>query len=548
MDIYKYQLWTGRVPSSPYNDRCELQLYGCVDSFAENYDPNATINQTSFDDISNPCVYSQPIDCPCTQDENGQLLSPLRCYDLNSDGVINTIDLILFLGNFGNIVECQNECTPCVDLNRDGIVNTTDLIIFTSILGQSVGLNENGGLNVDFSVFQDVPNDCFQLGIVSSQLVQDCLDFWGVSDRNLTIFLDQDFNDIGHYSLFDGQILQKDTFSNFVITGGASTILLTNTTEFGFFNGVNGFSFTVNWGDGNTQVVDDPTTLLPHTYQTNGTYTITVQMVAPWGITSFSKSVSIPYNTSISTQLPQLLYLYQPPGVETPLLVNGLVSDFGPLDSGLSIDDYITSNFTETPISVTGVTESQLSSLMVYGNPESGSEFLPNGYVLNQQVPLGGQIELPNGSIGYSLYGTIIDATQSYTAYTISDGVNGSPILFFDATTNGDIITIFQIDTYGLNQYNLFTRSCDDVVEEVVIEPETCDYCLGPQLVGETIVLVTQNLGLWNPLSQYNIGDMVNVGGCCYFSTGNNNVNNLPNTTNRSEEHTSELQSQRVVN
>jgi hypothetical protein len=169
---------------------------------------------------------------------------------------------------------------------------------------------------------------------------------------------------------------------------------------------------------------------------------------------------------------------------------------------------------------------------MVYGNPESGSEFLPNGYVLNQQVPLGGQIELPDGSIGYSLYGTIIDATQSYTAYTISDGVNGSPILFFDATTNGDIITIFQIDTYGLNQYNLFTRSCDDVVEEVVIEPETCDYCLGPQLVGETIVLVTQNLGLWNPLSQYNIGDMVNVGGCCYFSTGNNNVNNLPNTTN----------------
>lgn len=535
MDIYKYQLWTGRVPNSPYSDRCEPQLYGCMDSFAENYDPNATITQTSFDDISNPCIYSLPIDCPCARDDNGQLLSPLRCYDLNSDGVINTADLTIFLGSFGAFFDCPDDCLPCVDFNRDGVVNVSDLTTFISVFGQSVGQNDGGGLNVDFSVLQDVPNDCFQFETLSSQLVQDCLDFWGVSDRNLTIFLDQDFNDIGHYTLFDGQILQKDTFSNFVITGGGSTILLTNTTEFGFFNGVNGFSFTVDWGDGNIQVVDDSTTLLPHTYQTNGTYTITVQMVAPWGITSFSKSISIPYNTSINTQLPQLLYLYQPPGVETPLLVNGLISDFGPLDSGLSIDDYITSNFTETPISVTGVTESQLSSLMVYGNPESGSEFLPNGYVLNQQVPLGGQIQLPDGSIGYSLYGTIIDVTQSYTAYTISDGVNGSPILFFDTVSNGEVITIFQIDTYGLNQYNLFTRSCDDVVEEVVIEPEVCDYCLGPQLVGENIVLVTQNLGLWNPLSQYNIGDMVNVGGCCYFSTGNNNVNNLPNTTNPSD-------------
>ena len=531
MDIYKYQLWTGRVPSSPYNDRCEPQVYGCLDSFAENFNPNATINQISFDDTSNPCVYSQPIDCPCARDDNNQLISPLRCYDLNNDGIVNTADLSVFLGSFGTFIDCPDSCTPCVDFNRDGVVNVSDLTIFFSVFGQSVGSNEDGGLNVDFSVFQNVPNDCFQLGILSEQLVQDCLDFWGVTDKNLTIFLDQDFNDIGHYTLFDGQILQKDTFSNFVITGSGPTIILTNTTEFGFFNGVNGFSFTVDWGDGQIQVVDDPTAILPHTYQSNGTYTVTVQMVAPWGITSFSKSVSIPYNTSISSQLPPLIYLYQPPGVETPLLVNGLVSDFGPLDSGLSIDDYITSNFTETPISVTGITESQLTSLLVYGNPESGSEFLPNGYVLNQQVPLGGQIQLPDGSIGYSLYGTIVEATSTYTAYTMSDGVNGSPILFFDTISNGEVITIFQIDTYGLNQYNLFTRSCDDVIEEIVVEPEVCDYCLGPQLVGQNVILVTQNLGLWNPLTQYNIGDMVNVGGCCYFSTGNNNVNNLPNTT-----------------
>ena len=52
--------------------------------------------------------------------------------DLNDDGVINTADLLLFMGSFGCVSSGGDP-----DLNNDGVVNTADLLLFMGAFGSS---------------------------------------------------------------------------------------------------------------------------------------------------------------------------------------------------------------------------------------------------------------------------------------------------------------------------------------------------------------------------------------------------------------------------
>ncbi len=75
--------------------------FGCTDSTAGNYNPNAQLDDGSCAALG----------------------------DLNGDGMIDIDDLLDFLGSFG----CADDCGP-VDLNDDGIVNILDLLILLGML------------------------------------------------------------------------------------------------------------------------------------------------------------------------------------------------------------------------------------------------------------------------------------------------------------------------------------------------------------------------------------------------------------------------------
>ena len=329
----------------------------------------------------------------------------------------------------------------------------------------------------------------------------------------LAIFLDQDFNDTGFYTPFDGGAFHEETFSNFTFScSTTNTVVINNNTEFNYYLSTQQTTFTIDWGDGTAiDYLQYPDITGVHNYGSNGVYKITVQMVAPWGITSVSHTVSIPCENGGNVNIPNtgITYTFIPPNGGPPVTMSGF-SDYGPLDSGLSADDYITANYVSTPIPITGVTESQLSSLRTY-TPGSNSGFLGDGYFLNQPVPLGGQVELPNGNVGTALFGEIIAADATYTAYTISDQSTNSPVTLFDYN-NG--ITIFETETVGLNEYNLFTQNCGEEDDTDPLDPQDCDYCLGVQ----GGVNVTQNLGPWDPTTSYTTGTIVSFGGCCYYS------------------------------
>ena len=70
-------------------------------------------------------------------------------------------------------------------------------------------------------------------------------------------------------------------------------IQLTNSTPFGLYEDTQGFTWTIDWGDGQIQNLQYPTISLDHEYLIMGNLTITIQMVAPWGITSMSQPITI---------------------------------------------------------------------------------------------------------------------------------------------------------------------------------------------------------------------------------------------------------------
>ena len=88
-------------PEAIVSDECDYSCYGCMIPSATNYNPDAIYNDGS-------------------------------CYvttDLNSDGIINAYDLLLYLHYHGTI-------NQVADFNTDGISNGTDLLLFLGTYGQ----------------------------------------------------------------------------------------------------------------------------------------------------------------------------------------------------------------------------------------------------------------------------------------------------------------------------------------------------------------------------------------------------------------------------
>ena len=150
------------------------------------------------------------------------------------------------------------------------------------------------------------------------------------NNSQLTILLDQDLNDIGHYSMWDGEMEQQDTFSNFVVVGDPINpflVSLTNSTEFRFFKFLENIQYTVDWGDPLSvpDVITAPLDTVVHDYSGvgPGVYTVNVRMVGPWGTSSVSHQVAIPFQTGAALWAGVAntgqTYTFVPPGFTTPV-------------------------------------------------------------------------------------------------------------------------------------------------------------------------------------------------------------------------------------
>jgi len=229
----------------------------------------------------------------------------------------------------------------------------------------------------------------------------------------IPILLTETAVDIGFYSVFDGFVLQKDVMTNFLVSGdplNSFNCYLYNTSEIELKKYLAFTTYTIDWGDGTTQLVPStsPTSYL-HNYSQPGEYTITMSGANPWGLNIIKKEVRVPF-TGVTIDNPNGTAYFIPQGGSwsgTPLMYDYLFSG----DSYCDIENQTGSTFTDIPILISGYSLSNLSDLQVYGSKND-----PTLY--DGKYKLGVQVTGTTGLIG-TFWGT--PSGETYTAYTIND-------------------------------------------------------------------------------------------------------------------------------
>ena len=463
---------------------------------------------------------------------------------------------------------------PCIILWNTGPNNSPnhctsiDGFLYTLFKGLNVtylGNTYSDSFNQTKSVISISNTSTSPINIVPNTFGCECLDQLGEDVSKVPIFLSQDFNDIGHYSVWDGNISQQEVFANFTFSGvssGGMGILVSNSTDFGYYEELQKSPYTIDWGEGlPTSVVQlmyfpNLTTQDIYTYTTPGTYKITITQDSPWGPLSTEKIITVPLETypvmagspisvtNLTLQMDQTSPLTGPPIYDALGNVigfsgssTGYYNDYPnmPLDSATHINQYSGMTFGagsqggQPCFTISGVTDSILGNFQTYTSLNTPN--LPPGYNEGVVVPIGGDVVDPitNGFLT-GVYGVITSATTVYTAYTISSAANSTgtaadgdtPINFWDFT-NG--ITIFEATSCGLDNLSWGAEEC------IACPSGDCEYCTTkdeyvdrgniPGIMGTSIQIGPGTvIGDWSPSGNYVIGDIVydvTFNSCCCY-------------------------------
>ena len=489
MEIYRYKIWTGNIPGV-YTAPCEdKKLVGPIRNA-----PQPPTNPSDCDACSSLGNATTIIDA-CLDCWNG-MLNPC-CPDNNTNCCGLIIDDCEKL--YAMEIEAQNDyCSQCYS-NRQSL-KASEIDFIAKAASKTITPNFTDPLNLCKCCNRTKRNS---------------------KDSMLSIFLDQDFNDIGHYSMWDGEMEQDDTFSNFTVVGDTTNpymVSLKNNTEFRFFKFLENIQYTVDWGDPAVPptTVTAPLDTVIATYPTPGTFIINVRMSAPWGVSSVSHRVTVPFQTGANLWAAVAntgqTYTFIPPGFSTPVSMDYEFSDWGPLDSGLDIHGYMTANYGATPYPIQGVTQSMISALQSYNNASTPG--LPPGYVVGNTVVVAGQVLMPDGTYIDNLQGQIDTFTPTYTAYTIT---NGTEVFQMMDHINGE--TVFSTMGYGMSVDDFLTRKCGFSLQGA------CDICNVDQIYFDGFSYITQPVdndrGEWDTLEDYEPKDYVYYDGCCFFALTN---------------------------
>jgi hypothetical protein len=270
----------------------------------------------------------------------------------------------------------------------------------------------------------------------------------------IPILFTQTAVDIGYYSTFDGAILQKDVIQNFLFSGSTTTpttYSFYNTSDLEFKKFLELVTYTIDWGDGTSQPISG-TTPVTHVYPlTNDTYTIVMTATSPWGISTVTKTVTVPF-TNIVPFNPQGTATFTPTGGNwsgTPVSYDYIFTG----DSNTNINDFVSSNYISVPFLVTGYTESTVNDLIQYG---------PKYNLYGGKFKLGIPVTGTSGNVGI-YWGP--DPTGSYTAYTISD------IDYYDYD-DGTTLYITESSGLTLNDMILSAITKNESYLNIIDQPE----------------------------------------------------------------------------
>tara|TARA_Y100001963_G_scaffold77553_1_gene107475 strand:- start:1553 stop:2476 length:924 start_codon:yes stop_codon:yes gene_type:complete len=127
-------------PGFSYPQCCGGEIWGCTDSNACNYNPNANVEDNS-------CDYG--IECPdgsfaCTIAE---CPDDILMGDVNLDGQLNVLDVVQQVGYVLDpaAVEYTEQQINAMDMNQDGVINVLDVVMLVQlILGRGMITQREG--------------------------------------------------------------------------------------------------------------------------------------------------------------------------------------------------------------------------------------------------------------------------------------------------------------------------------------------------------------------------------------------------------------------
>jgi hypothetical protein len=275
----------------------------------------------------------------------------------------------------------------------------------------------------------------------------------------IPILLTQTDIDMGFYTPFDGNISQKETLNNFLISANTSSPFIYyvyNTSDRSLKKFLQQVNWKINWGDG-SPIVDFTTDSIAHVYKpVKKTYTITLIQESPWGMYTIEKEIYTPY-TDVVALNPKGSVNFYPQGGIWDSVKNPYDFIFTG-DSNNSIQDQISSNYTTIPFIITGYTKSRLSELSQYGKDK---------YVAGQPIYVVSGNTISGGKLKPNLveFGKVISITPQETKYEIQ-GITYSDF------QNGP--TIYMVKSSGITS-NMISSSAitkDETLLRIVDKPQ----------------------------------------------------------------------------
>jgi len=270
-------------------------------------------------------------------------------------------------------------------------------------------------------------------------------------DLSIPILLEQNYEDLGYYSPWDGEISQLNEEVNFTFTFNENDpyeITIYNTSS-NIKTYLKGTRYRIDWGD-NTPI-EDVNVYIPesvnHTYTNVGQpkiFNIVFYGTTSLGEFSITKSVAVPNNPNITINNPfgQVTFIGNNGSWNNTPTRQDYITYY---DANNTVESQASYNYVTVPFVVSGFTSSRLEELKVYGiNP-----------LINDL-----NITLKDGTIG-----RVVSQSPEFTAYTINEQN------YFDFS-NGS--SVFVVTSYGLleNMMTATTITKMEYLMNVIEQPE----------------------------------------------------------------------------
>jgi hypothetical protein len=301
----------------------------------------------------------------------------------------------------------------------------------------------------------------------------------------IPIVLKQEYNDIGYYSAFDGNILQYGQQVNFVYSASSAQpyvyyFFVTTDSNLKYFKKTN---YRVDWGDGNTQnvTVKSPDYVMHSYSQIETGYTISMTGSNTIGTFIIQKQIQVPFTgITINNPLGTIYFTnFNGSWSNTPESINTFFTG----------DSYNYLPTVLTPYTISGFCESLYDEFLQYG--------------VQKYPGISKTVNILNGVTGVTT-----SINPLYTAYTINN------VQYIDYSGG---TTMFFATSYGLTNDDVIMSAItkDEVLMNVIDQPEV-------QVSGK--IERGKNSGLE---SFVRIGEVDSVGDVVRYGYGYFNVVNL---------------------